>query len=566
MNKRLISLMLTIIMLFSVMLTSCSSTSDEDAVDDVNAEASRYTTTLNMYLITEKETTDEAAAAVAEAFNKITKAKFKTQVNMYFYTEDEIYDVLEEKIAGIEAEIEAEEAARKAAKQRQKELKALGITEAATTAEETSDETTAEETVVNEWGLSELKYPEESSRQIDIIAFTGYERYLDYIDRDVLSRLDDELSSGSKKLKDYINPVFMDASKVDGSTYAIPNNHVIGEYTYLLVNKELAAKYSYDPTDFTELSFAAEFVEDVAKYEPDVTPVCGELELTNIKYMSLDKDTLKFTDERSVVGAFVSATAGYSTRVSFRQIFATRQITDQIKTIQDFADKGYIKKNADPSKPFAISVMKGSRDLVNQYGDKYEMIVLENPMATEESLYSGMFGVTTYTKDLTRSMEIVTYLNTNSELRNLLQYGIEGVNYQINEDGTLTRLNKDYMMDLGKTGNAFVAYPEEGMPADAWESGKLQNIDARLDPLHGFSFDAEELDWKWVEIMEKVSDEYLPKLDACKSAEEVTAFVDKAYEELLANTDFANANKTLTEGTPNYLYNEWYNTNWPPEG
>ncbi len=566
MNKRLISLLLTIIMLFSVMLTSCSSTSDEDAVDDVNAEASRYTTTLSMYLITEKETTPEAAAAVAEAFNKITKSKFKTQVNMYFYTEDELYQVIDEKVAAIEAEIEAEEAARKAAKEEAKRLKALGITAAATTAPETDDETTAEETVIDEWGLSQLKYPEESSRQIDIIAFTGYERYLDYIDRDILSRLDDELSSGSKKLKDYINPVFMDAAAVDGSTYAIPNNHLIGEYTYLLVNKELAAKYSYDPTDFTELSFAADFVEDVAKYEKDVTPVCGELELTNIKYMSLDKNTLKFTNEPSVVGAFVSATAGYSTRISFRQIFATRQITDQIKVIQEFADKGYIKKDADPSKPFAISVMKGTRDLVNQYGDEYEMIVLENPMATEETLYSGMFGVSSYTKDLTRSMEIVTYINTNAELRNLLQYGIEGVNYQINEDGTLTRLNREYMMDLNKTGNAFVAYPEEGMPADAWESGKLQNIDARLDPMHGFTFVDNGLDWKWVEIIEAASDKYLPQLNACKTAEEVTAFVDKSYEELLADTDFANANKTLTEGTPNYVYNEWYNTNWPPEG
>lgn len=566
MNKRLISLLLTIIMLLSVMLTSCSSTSGEDAEAEINDEASRYTTTLSMYLIKEEGTTDEACELVEEAFNKITKAKFKTQVNMNWYTEDEIYKVVDEKMAAIEAEIVAEEEERKRLKQLQKEAKARGETLATTTAEETSDETTAEETIVNEWGLSELKYPEESSRQIDIIAFTGYDRYLDYIDRDVLSRLDDELTSGSKKLKDYINPVFMDAAAVDGSTYAIPNNHLIGEYTYLLVNKELAAKYSYDPKDFTELSFAAEFVEDVAKNEKGVTPVCGDLQLTNIKYMSIDKDTLDFTSERNVVAGFVSATAGYGSRISYRNMFATRQITDQMITIADFRDKGYIVKDADPSKPFAISVMKGTRDLVNVYGDKYEMIVLENPMAEEETLYAGMFGVSSYTKDLTRSMEIITYINTNAELRNLLQYGIEGVNYVINEDGTLSRLNKTYMMDINKTGNSFIAYPEEGMPVDAWESGKLQNLDARLNPMHGFSLVDNDLKWEFVEVMRKASDKYLPMLDACKTKADVEAFITLAYDELQADKEFAESLKVLTEGTPNYIYNEWYNTNWPPEG
>ena len=68
--------MLAAMMLFSVMLTGCGSSSDGDAIKDVNEDASRYTETLTMWLVTEKETTPEAAAAVEEAFNKITKAKF----------------------------------------------------------------------------------------------------------------------------------------------------------------------------------------------------------------------------------------------------------------------------------------------------------------------------------------------------------------------------------------------------------------------------------------------------------------------------------------------------------
>ena len=566
MNKRLISLMLAVLTLFSVLLTSCSSTSNEDAMNDVTDEASRYTTTLNMYVVTEKETTPEAAAKVNDAINKITKAKFKTQVNIYFNTLDNHYALLDEKFAKIEADIAAEEEAKKALKKAQREAKARGETLATTAPETTSDETTAEETILNEYGLSELKYPAESSRQVDIIFVNGYDRYLQYCDDGILERLDDELSSGSKKLKNYINPVFMDAAVVNGATYAIPNNHTIGEYTYLLVNKEMAAKYSYDLSEFVDLASVAEFVEDVAKHEPTITPVCGDIELTNIRYLSLDKETLEFIPDRSIVAAYVSPTAGYSSRLTFRNIFATRQITDQLKTIKLFEEKDLIKKNADPSKPFAVSIMKGGYELNDVYGEDYHMIVLENPMAYEDSLYAGMFGVTQYTKDLTRSMEIITYINTNPELRNLLQYGIENENYVINEDGTLTRLNKTYMMDLLKTGNAFVAYPEEGMPVNAWDYGKKQNIDARLDPMNGFEFDAEALNWDYMDIMNNTSKTYLAELADCKTYDDVVAFIDRAYEELTANTEFANSTKILVEGTPNFLYNEWHTMNWPPEG
>ena len=42
-------------------------------------------------------------------------------------------------------------------------------------------------------------------------------------------------------------------------------------------------------------------------------------------------------------------------------------------------------------------------------------------------------------------------------------------------------------MDINKTGNVFLAYPEEGMTPDAWDYGKLQNKDALVNLLVGFS-------------------------------------------------------------------------------
>ena len=153
-------------------------------------------------------------------------------------------------------------------------------------AETTTDplaETTVEETYYNpETGLLELKYPETDPNVVDIFFLSGYERLLDYIDKEWVSRLDDELNSGAKKLKDYISKVFLDSVKVDNATYAIPNNRTIGEYTYMLVNKELLAKYYYNINDIRDLVECQEFLADIAAFEPDVVPIDGSPELYNV--------------------------------------------------------------------------------------------------------------------------------------------------------------------------------------------------------------------------------------------------------------------------------------------
>jgi hypothetical protein len=98
-------------------------------------------------------------------------------------------------------------------------------------------------------------------------------------------------------------------------------------------------------------------------------------------------------------------------------------------------------------------------------------------------------------------MDVITLINTDSTARNILQYGVEGEDYIIDENGILSRkkniLNNEgeiishgtyYMMDIKKTGNCFIAHPEEGKPADYWEDAKKQNNAAVIDPLLGFDF------------------------------------------------------------------------------
>ena len=89
-------------------------------------------------------------------------------------------------------------------------------------------------------------------------------------------------------------------------------------------------------------------------------------------------------------------------------------------------------------------------------------------------------------------MDVITYLNTNSTIRNLLQYGIENQNYEFDEnlpgDVMVEKHGNLYKMELNKTGNVFMAHPGYGMRADAWEGAREQNNESLIDPLLGFDF------------------------------------------------------------------------------
>mgnify|MGYP003295150190 CR=1 FL=1 len=132
MNKKLVCLTLSILMLLTCVFASCTpKTSTEEEGETVDNSAK----TITMWVVTEDETTDEAKEAVNEAFAKITKAKFKTNVVIQFCTEDEYYEKLEGAIKAAQDLIELEARCAKELRQYIKAHKGEGKDNATLTAE-----------------------------------------------------------------------------------------------------------------------------------------------------------------------------------------------------------------------------------------------------------------------------------------------------------------------------------------------------------------------------------------------------------------------------------------------
>lgn len=613
--------------------------------------------------VAEAETTRAAYDAVEAEITKITKSKFKVNLDLYFYTEEQYFGEQEfdrEKYEDMKAdgasdeELDAylkkcgklmytniqneeyqllKEKAAKALKKYLKDAKAEGrvdtdklkeefydlhpeYAEFANVSDDDEEETEVVEEVTsyNEYEIAEIVYPELQKNQIDIIYLSGFDRYNDYIENEWVQSLDEEIAGASRKLTDYISATLLGGVQIEGSTYAIPNNVSIGEYTYMMVDKELFDKYYYNISDIEDVLDCRYFLADIVKYEKDVLPLDATYEECMnmlVWYWSMtyeeqevteededvdigdigeseedkeDKEEVKLFDyyydkegdQFSMFGTVYGGAANRnrgSIRLQFSNLFNKTEYLDILRELMTFKFEGYFGEAAE-GQTVAVDFVKGDSGIkkameskgyyVAENGRSYYAVIAEYPEATENELYGNMFAVSAFSHfAVGRSMDIITYLNTNSTIRNLLQYGIENKNYSISEPSegeVLTMLNDHYQMSLEKTGNVFMAHPGEGKRADAWEGAREQNNESLIDPLLGFDFntalDGDEngldCDGRYPSAKPKDDENYVPvglidkmtvksaeiqeRLDACTNINELNDLIEALKEELKEST------------------------------
>jgi hypothetical protein len=311
-----------------------------------------------------------------------------------------------------------------------------------------------------------------------------------------LASLNSELSGNAKKISNFVSGSLLNAVRYKNNTYAIPNNNVIGEYTYMLIDKQLFDKYYYTAMvpDVYGVVDLGDFLEDIKKYEPDIMPINADVNYCMsmiAHYWDIDPKTNLVTGDFSILGYAYENTDRVNRGdivLKFDSLFTNETYKNALKNLMDFQYKGYFG-TAEEGQKSAVSFVTGAASEAAKYEDDYYVVVVDYPLASDADIYDNMFAVSAYTSNLTKSMQVITLLNTDEEFRNLFLYGIEGTNYNRNEDGTVTATrNNKYKMDISKTGNEFLAYVPEGTNLELWEYAKQQNRESLVNPLLGFDF------------------------------------------------------------------------------
>lgn len=291
--------------------------------------------------------------------------------------------------------------------------------------------------IKTEGGTYETVYPEMVDTQMDIFLVRGKSDFTTLISEKRISSLHTQITGKYRALTKHIYPTLMDAGLQGATYYGVPVNHVIGEYTLAIVDKALADEYELDTTTVSSLADMKEFLVWASE-----------------KGVALSAQDADINEADSEVYAELKAAGCVGT-----------------------------------SDAAAVKLVKGDFVDIEEYSKDSYVVKYTMPTLTEEDKYASIFAISTYTISIDRSMEILAFLNTNREMKTLLQYGIAGDHYELVyeeddidlSDPTIKILKDTYSMNTLYTGNVYKTYRGEGVTfADSWVTAKLQNLDTDI--------------------------------------------------------------------------------------
>jgi putative aldouronate transport system substrate-binding protein len=128
-----------------------------------------------------------------------------------------------------------------------------------------------------------------------------------------------------------------------------------------------------------------------------------------------------------------------------------------------------------------------------------------------------------------KALEFLQLVNTDSYVRDLLYYGVEGDDWQYTEDGRVHKNNANWTMAGYTQGTFFNVTPTDDVEFNQWDEVKELNANAEASVLIGFSFDTAPIADQLANCIE-IMNRYLPEIRT--GTVDPTEGVPAMYEEM----------------------------------
>lgn len=297
-------------------------------------------------------------------------------------------------------------------------------------------------------------------------------------------------------IKEYGNDVykaidkkFWEGAEVDGAIYAIPNQKEIVNMPMWVFSKEYVDKYNIPYKNIRTLEDLEPWLKLIKENEEEVIPfyiddsysvpmiwdqLCPALGI-NLESHNFDVVNIFKTEEM------------FNSLKTMRRYKELGYTNTKIENTGDFSTKKFVTK-AD-GQPYAEKIWS-----IKSGGEVVATPILESYI-TNGSVNGSMIAISKNSKNPEKAMEFLNLLNTDRYLRNLINYGIEGVHYEkiSNNKIRLLEESKNYMVDYYTLGNLFITYVLEDEPENKWERFKEINNISNVSQTLGFKFDSSKV-------------------------------------------------------------------------
>lgn len=298
-------------------------------------------------------------------------------------------------------------------------------------------------------------------------------------------------SEQGKKLKETIDERFWEGASIHGKIYGVPNQKELGVAPMWVFTKEYVDKYNIPYQDIHTLEDLEPWLKIIKENEPGVVPL----------YITKGFSYTVFFDQLvDPIGVEVNDDS-----LTIKNMFETEEMKKNLETLRRFYQLGYINGDsatAQDDKSVKRLVTKGDGQ---PYAEKiwskdlgYEVVSspIVDTLVTNGSATGSLIAISSNSKNKEKAFEFLTLLNTDSYVRNLLNFGLEGVHYEKVGENSIKILNPDqrrYEIPYFALGNLFITYTLDSEPETKWEDFKEFNDEAKVSPALGFKFDASKV-------------------------------------------------------------------------
>lgn len=333
-----------------------------------------------------------------------------------------------------------------------------------------------------------------SGEHFDIL-FTDQTRYNAEVSSGVFLDITDMLDKEAADVKKMIPENYWTAVSIGGKIYGIPSYKDSSHSDYFVWDKDIADKYNIDiekVTDFNSLYTALKTIKEGEGTAPYYMSKAGALFLLTLTYDDLSSSLpllgVKYVDEtKTVVNPFND-----------------EEILSNLDVVHKMYKEGIINgdaPNADDSlgyKTFfvgqgwsgAAKTSWGPNNGIEncvavKYGDTF---------VSNTTVRGSINAISSGSKYPEKALQLLNLVNTDTKVRDLLYYGVEGYDFKYNDDGKVERMTTDWGM-AGYTQGSFFNVTQQAIETfNQWDEVKELNEKAIPSMVIGFNLDTSKIE------------------------------------------------------------------------
>lgn len=320
-----------------------------------------------------------------------------------------------------------------------------------------------------------------SGEKIDIIA-SGSASASSYVSSGYLLNLEDLLPEVEDSLKASYGGADVTWANVNGYIYGVPMHKDLVMQPTIFFAKDILEKHDLveEAQSLSSLEEIDAFFEKVSELEPGMWMTAPEV---NGRMKTILYDGL---------GDYFGVIRDFENNTTVENLFETEEFYEYCNYMHKWFQNGWVSQSAatdtesyytyikngqafsffsDFSHPLSLSDQQA-----NCGGKELVMVPIGPKYQTTETMTQFTYCIPSGSENPQKAMEMINFMANSPEINNLLNWGIEGVDYVVTEDGHAAfPEGKDansvsYHLDAGWIlPNQFLCHPWEGKDLDIYE-------------------------------------------------------------------------------------------------